>query len=77
MHIPLNAAFVVQIFKQNKCSDKDIPHTLTQLYTSLVKGLVVHYMKSVPEFSELKLVDLKNLPEPIKPQFVIMNSCVC
>ena len=38
MHIPLNAAFVVQIFKQNKCSDKDIPHTLTQLYTSLVKG---------------------------------------
>ena len=69
MHIPLNAAFVVQIFKQNKCSDKDIPHTLTQLYTSLVKGILVRYMKSVPEFSELKLVDLENLLEPIKTHF--------
>ena len=69
MHIPLNAAFVVQIFKQNKYSDKDIPHTLTQLYTSLVKGLLVRYMKSVPEFNELKLVDFENLPELIKTHF--------
>ena len=35
MHIPLNAAILVQIYKQFKHSQQAIPHTLTQLYTAL------------------------------------------
>ena len=69
MHIPLNAAFVVQIYKQFKYSQQSIPHTLTQLYTVLVKGLLLRYTKSVPEYRDLKILDLDNLPEPIKTQF--------
>ena len=69
MHIPLNAAFVVQIYKQFKCSQQTVPHTLTQLYTALVKGLLLRYMKSVPEFCEQNLGDFKNLPEPIRTHF--------
>ena len=69
MHIPLNAAILVQIYKQFKCSQQAIPHTLTQLYISLVKGHLIRYMKSEPEFSQLRLMTLESLPEPIKTHF--------
>ena len=69
MHIPLNAAFVVQIYLEFKRSDEDVPHTLTQLYTALVKGILLRYMKSIQEFKELKLASLENIPEPIKTHF--------
>ena len=64
MYIPLNAAFVVQIYKEFKRSNQAIPHTLTQLYTALIKGLVYRYMKTNPEFANVSLADLKSLPEP-------------
>ena len=70
MHIPLNAAFMVQIYKQSKCSPQVIPQTLTQLYKALVEGLLLRYMKALSEFSTLRIaVDIENLPEPIKIQF--------
>ena len=69
MHIPLNAAFVVQIYKECKRSQQAIPQTMTQLYSTLVQGLLLRYMKSIPEFLELKIVNLKSLPEPIKTGF--------
>ena len=69
MHIPLNAAFVVQIYQEFRRSDEDVPHTLTQLYTALVKGLLLRYMKSIQELRELKLASLENIPEPIKTHF--------
>ena len=69
MHIPLNAAFLVQIYKECKLSKQAVPQTMTQLYSTLVRGLLLRYMKSIPEFSELKIVDLKSLPEPIKTCF--------
>ena len=47
MHIPLNAAFVVQIYKECKCYKQAIPHTMTQLYSVLVQGLLLRYMKSI------------------------------
>ena len=69
MHIPLNAAFVVQIYKEFKSSDEDVPHTLTQLYTALVNGILLRFVKSIQEFRELNLANLENIPEPIKTCF--------
>ena len=69
MHIPLNAAFVVQIYKECKRSKQSIPHTMTQLYSTLIQALLLRYMKYIPEFSEMRIVDLKSLPEPIKTRF--------
>ena len=69
MHIPLNAASIVQIYKQFKRSQQAVPQTLTQLYTALVKSLLLRYMKSIPEFSDYQLTDLRALPEPIKSHF--------
>ena len=69
MHIPLNAASIVEIYKQFKRAHKAIPQTLTQLYTALVKSLLLRYMTSIPEFSENRLEDLNSLPELIRNQF--------
>ncbi len=69
MHIPLNAAFVVQIYKQFRRSQQAIPSTLTQLYTALVEGLLLRYIKSVPEFDTLKVISLSCLPEPVQTHF--------
>ncbi len=69
MHIPLNAAFVVQIYKQFHRSQQAIPSTLTQLYTALVEGLLLRYIKSLPEFNNLKVISISCLPEPVKTHF--------
>ena len=69
MHIPLNAAFVVQIYKECKRSQQAIPQTMTQLYSTLVQGLLLRHMKSIPEFSNFKLIDFKSLPEPFETSF--------
>ena len=69
MHIPLNSAFVVQIYKQFRHSQQTIPSTLTQLYTSLVEGLLLRYIKSVPEFDTLKIISVLSLPEPVQIHF--------
>ena len=69
MHIPLNAAFVVQIYKQFHRSEQAIPSTLTQLYTALVEGLLLRYIKLNPNITHSHIVYLSNLPEPIKSYF--------
>ncbi len=40
-----------------------IPRTLTQLYTALVEGLLLRYIKSVPEFDTLKIISVSSLPD--------------
>ena len=40
MHIPLNAAFVVQICKECKRFKQAIPQTMTQLYSTLVHTFI-------------------------------------
>ena len=69
MHIPLNAAFVVQIYKQFRRSQQAIPSTLTQLYTALIEGLLFRYIKSVPGFDTLKIISVSSLPEPVQTHF--------
>ena len=45
MYIPLNSVIVVEVYHQ--CSDKDkpAPKTMTELYTSLVRTLLIRYLK--------------------------------
>ncbi len=69
MHIPLNAAFVVQIYKQFRRSQQAVPSTLTQLYTALVQGLLLRYIKLKPDLKHFSVVHLSSLPEPVKTHF--------
>ena len=71
MYIPLNAAIMIQVYKSYKYSDNPLPQTMTQLYSALVRVLILRYMKNHPHFKEacMKLDDLSELPLPIRDQF--------
>ena len=71
MYIPLNAAIMIQVYKSYKYSDSPLPQTMTQLYSALVRVLILRYMKNHPHFKEacIKLDDLSELPLPIRDQF--------
>ena len=71
MYIPLNAAIMIQVYKSYKYSDNPLPQTMTQLYTALVRVLILRYMKNHPHFKQasIKLEELSELPLPIRDQF--------
>ena len=75
MYIPLNAAIMIQVYKSYKYSDNPLPQTMTQLYSALVRVLILRYMKNHPHFKQAstKLENLSELPLPIRDQF----HCVC
>ena len=71
MYVPLNAAIMIQVYKSCKYSDNPLPQTMTQLYSALVRVLILRYLKNHPHFKEAntKLEDLTKLPLPIRDQF--------
>ena len=59
MYVPLNAAIIVQIYKQS--SDSSIlPHTLTELYTQLCLTVLNRYLKANDNYSVNKFDDLSD-----------------
>ena len=59
MYVPLNAAIIVQIYKQS--SDSSIlPHTLTELYTKLCLTVLNRYLKANDNYSVNKFDDLSD-----------------
>ena len=44
MHVPLNCAIIVQIYKECEGARKLIPRTMTQLYTALCHSLLRQYL---------------------------------
>ena len=69
MYIPLNAAIVVQVYKQRKSSAQPPPQTMTQLYRSLVQGLVLRCLREDPKYKELNLSSLEELPPHLWEEF--------
>ena len=45
MYIPLNSVIVVQVYRQCHDKDKPAPKTMTDLYTSLARTLLIRYLK--------------------------------
>ena len=45
MYIPLNSVIVVEVYHQCHDKDKSVPKTMTELYTSLVRTLLIRYLK--------------------------------
>jgi len=71
MYVPLNAAIMIQVYKSYKYNDNPLPQTMTQLYSALVRVLILRYLKNHPHFKEthINLEDLTKLPLPIRDQF--------
>ena len=73
MYVPLNAVIVTEIYKMTKLdkSEDFVPTTLTELYTSLTRGMLLRYLTSHDEYGqqEWKLTSFSDLPEELHEQF--------
>ena len=50
MYIPLNCVIVVEVYHQSHDKDKPVPKTVTELYTSLVRTLLIRYLSVNPSY---------------------------
>ena len=48
MYNPLNAAIVVEVYRNSYKEESTIPKTMTELYSSLIRSLLLRYMKEHP-----------------------------
>lgn len=69
MYIPLNSAIVTHVYKSCKSLSTIIPRTLTQLYSVLVRTLLLRYIKEIPEYEDIVLNDISELPQPVLEKF--------
>lgn len=71
MYIPLNCAIVLEVYRNSKEQNSLIPKTMTELYSSLVRSLLLRYLYDLPQNKDkiIKLDALTNLPACIKPHF--------
>ena len=73
MYVPLNAVIVTEIYKTAKLdkSQEFVPTTLTELYTSLSRGMLLRYLTSHNKYGKegWKLSRFSDLPEELHKQF--------
>ena len=61
MYVPLNAAIIVEIYRNNKEKGSPIPQTMTQLYTQLCLSLLQRHVSTEPDTVSVDIVDFSDL----------------
>ena len=76
MYIPLNAAIVVSIYRESMKSKWVLPTTLTELYESLTRILLLRYLRGHAEYSHQKwrVKSFKDLPEKVYSQLLVISK---
>ena len=71
MYVPLNCAIVVDVYKSCKSSGIVVPQTVTQLYSSLIRTLLLRYLKDKVEYNDkyTNIDGFKDLPQVVYNQF--------
>ena len=71
MYVPLNSAIVTHVYESCKSSGAVVPKTMTQLYSSLIRTLLLRYLKDKEEYKDTCTVinSFKDLPQPVYDQF--------
>ena len=75
MYVPLNCAIVLEVYRENRSNENQlIPKTMTQLYSSLVRTLLLRYLLDHPDYKDkyVKLESFKDLPDSVYEQFCEM-----
>lgn len=74
MYIPLNCAIVLEIYRSGRKQNSPIPTTMTELYSSLIRSLLLRYICDLPEYKDKcpELTDLSKLPTCVKYNFEIL-----
>ena len=71
MHTPVTANIVADVFQW--CQDTDIPATMTELYTALVRMLLTEHVRSYHKAEMKHIQSLDKLPKDMKKQ--LLNIC--
>ena len=71
MYVPLNSAIVTHVYESCKLSGAVVPKTMTQLYSSLIRTLLLRYLKDKEEYKDTctNINSFKDLPQPVYDQF--------
>ena len=71
MYVPLNSAIVTHVYESCKSSGTVVPKTMTQLYSSLIRTLLLRYLKDKEEYKGTcaNINSFKDLPQPVYDQF--------
>ena len=71
MYVPLNSAIVTHVYESCKSSGAVVPKTMTQLYSSLIRTLLLRYLKDKEEYKDTctNINSFKDLPQPVSDQF--------
>ena len=71
MYVPLNSAIVTHVYESCKSSGTVVPKTMTQLYSSLIRTLLLRYLKDKEEYKDTctTINSFKDLPQPVHDQF--------
>ena len=71
MYVPLNSAIVTHVYKSCKSSGTVVPKTMTQLYSSLIRTLLLRYLKDKEEYKNTctNINSFKDLPQSVYDQF--------
>ena len=54
MYVPLNCAIVVEVYRDSKKEDNLIPKTMTELYSSLIRSLLLRHLCNHPDHGKKK-----------------------
>ena len=71
MYVPLNSAIVTHVYESCKSSGTVVPKTMTQLYSSLIRTLLLRYVKDKEEYKDTctNINSFKDLSQPVYDQF--------
>ena len=69
MYIPLNSAIVVTVYQVSQGSGCLMPTTLTELYTAIVRTILVRYLRSHPEYDVNNIQRFTDLPPAVYTKF--------
>ena len=71
MYIPLNSAIVVEVYRNSKEDDTLVPKTMTELYSSLVRSLLLRHLLDHPVHSQKRrwrVCSFSDLPPDVYQQ---------
>ena len=74
MYIPLNAAIVVCIYRESMKSKWVLPTTITELYESLTRILLLRYLRGHTEYSKCSVRSFEDLPRVVYNQMLAISK---
>ena len=73
MYIPLNSAIVVEVYRNSRKDDTLVPKTMTELYSSLVRSLLLRHLLDHPVHSKKRRWRVRSFND--LPQDVYQQLC--